>query len=211
MKKLSKKLLYCFFVVLVLGCKEDETFDLYSYNGEYPKNMDGSQIKTYIPKVNGGTIDVDFNGHSWNHTPYLSLYATEFNPPTTVSNEKEIEINIYAQLTNQFPYACGLETAYFRIPLKTGKVFLKEYAQSFQHEYYIVNFSSANCDATKDRYELDKEKSSWINITSYNNTTREMVAEFDVNFKMNDRNSDFGPVYPEQVNLKGKITTVTKL
>lgn len=110
----------CLYLLLFLSlaCKKEENFNRYTYNGAYPRNMDGSRIRTYTPEIHGGEIQVKFNGHSWNHAPYLSLHASEINPPFTSSDK--LEINLYSLLTFTHIDPCVLETLHITIPLKKG-------------------------------------------------------------------------------------------
>lgn len=74
-----------------------------------------------------------------------------------------------------------------------------------------ASFYSINCTMSKDHYQLDLTKTRWLDIKRYHKTTRGLEAEFDMNFIIQTRNSDFGPIYPKHVNLKGKIKTVATL
>lgn len=198
-------------ILLALACKKEE-FRPYDYNGEYPRNMDGSRIKTYSPQIHGGAIQVKFNGHSWNHAPHLSLRAHEMNPPFTNSGGQEFEINIGSLLTYGHIDPCAFESLHLRIPLKQGRlVFSEEVGNQITKTGLGAVFYSINCDAGKDHYKLDLTKTSWVDLTRYDKATRALEAEFDLNFVILIRNSDFGPIYPKQVNLKGKIKAVAKL
>ena len=202
MKHQPTTLLLHIFLLLALSCKEkEEVFNIFTYNGAYPRNMDGSVIKTYTPEIIGGDIDAQFNGHTWNHAPYLRVYAAEWNRGLTLGSKQELEVLIHSILTIDKVSPCILENFYFRIPLKTGIVPVNE-------SIGAVSFTSINCDAGKDDYKLDKNKNNTINIIGYDKDTRELKAEFDVNFVIKDRNSNFGPIYPEHIHIKGKIKAV---
>lgn len=206
MKKSANLFLYLLLFLLAFSCNEkEEEFNIYSYNGAYPRNKDGSVIKTYTPEIIGGEIDAQFNGHPWNHTPYLGVSVTEWNPPRVSENEQTIDLLINSYLTYGHIMPCLLESFSFRTPLKEGVVFVNE---SIGLQYETARFLTINCDAGKDKYKLDKKKNNTISIVSYDKNTRELRAEFDVSFVIKDRNSDFGPIYPKHVHIKGKIKTV---
>lgn len=201
-------LLYVFFL-LVFSCKEDEEFRPYAYDGAYPVRMDGSRIQTYTPEKHGGEFDVQFNGHTWNHAPYLALYASEMPPSVSVIGETQLSIGIHSLLTFGHIDPCIFENLSLRIPLKTGRyVFGKDIPESAEVN---AHFSSINCDAGKDYYRPDPSKSSWVDVTRYDAGSRALEAEFNLSFLIKDKNLDFAPIYPQHVNLKGKIKTVAKL
>lgn len=193
--------------IFVISCKDekDNPFDQWSYDGEYPRSITGEKIKTYSPEIKGGEIEAHFNGHPWNHAPFLATTANIWDPPKSVSHQREINIGIQSFLTYGHIEPCVLESFYFRIPLKVGRISLNDYASGIQYEYSVTDFTSINCDAGKDHYKLNPAKQSWVEITSYDSTTREIQATFDVSYQMEHRNSNFGPVYPEHVNVQGRI------
>ncbi len=198
-------------MLLALGCKKEE-FRPYDYNGEYPRNMDGSRIKTYSPQIHGGDIQVKFNGHSWNHAPYLSIRAYEMNPPRTNSGGQDLTMSIGSHLTFGHIEQCNFEVISVGIPLKEGRLsFNDQIGNQLSTTGLGATFISINCDAGKDHYKLDLSKTSWIDLTRYDKATRALEAEFNMHFIMEIRNSNFGPIYPKQVNLKGKIKAVAKL
>ena len=209
-KGLAKGSLFFFLLILGAACNDgkDKAFDPWAYDGEYPRSMTGDKIKTFNPEIKGGEIEARFNGHTWNHAPFLATTASIWNPPKSVSDQQEISIGIQSLLTYLHIESCIVESFYFRIPLKIGRISLNKYASGMQYEYNVTDFTSINCDAGKDHYRLNPRKQSWIEITSYDPTTREVEATFDVSYQMEDRNSDFGPVYPEHVNIQGRIKTV---
>ncbi|MCF0072200.1 hypothetical protein LZD49_17090 [Dyadobacter sp. CY261] len=209
-KSLATRSLFFLLLTLGLACKDgkEKAFDPWTYDGEYPQSMNGDKIKTYIPEIQGGEIDARFNGHTWDHAPFLETTAHIWNPPNSVSDQQEISISIQSLLTRAHIEPCIFESFYFRVPLKIGRLSLNEYASGMQYEYNVTDFTSMNCDAGKDHYKLNAGKQSWVEITSYDSTTREIQATFEVSYQMEDRNSDFGPIYPEHVNIQGRIKTV---
>lgn len=205
-----KKVFTCFFLLLVFACREDKNFDPYSYDGNYPRNIDGSEIKTYTPNIIGGKIEAYFNGHSWNHAPFLSVNVSRFDPPKTISGESEVIITISPMLTATPIEPCLMETFLVRAPLKIAAISLNDFSKLNEQEYASVKFTSMNCDAGKDQYVLDRQNSSVVKVLSYDETTKELRAEFDVYFTISERNSDFGPIYPEKVHISGNIEAVVK-
>ncbi|SDG89925.1 hypothetical protein SAMN04487996_12518 [Dyadobacter soli] len=206
-----KKICFYLLVLLASACKEDEKFDPNSYNGEYPRNLDGSKIETHDPTLLGGEIESYFNGHSWDHAPFLSVYINRFDPPQTATGEPEILIGIYPMLTAQQIESCLMESFVVRAPLKVSTTSLNEFTQLHTPEYAHVKFTSMNCDAGKDQYMLDRSKESTVKVTSYNADDKEVQAEYDVYFRIAQRNSTFGPIYPEKVHLRGKVKAHIKL
>lgn len=205
-----KNLMILFFLFLAFSCKEEKKFDPFSYNGSYPRNLDGSEIKIYTPNILGGKIDAYFNGHSWNHAPFLAVYANRFDPPATVTNETEVMISISSMLTATPIEPCLLETFLVRAPLKVGSIDLNDFSKLNPLEYASVKFTSINCDAGKDQYVLDRQRSNKVNILNYDANTNLIKADFDVHFTIQERNSDFGPIYPEHVHLRGTIEATVK-
>ncbi|WP_428666468.1 hypothetical protein [Runella sp.] len=198
-----KRLMCYFLLILSLACNKEEKFDKYFYDGAYPRNMDGSIIKTYEPKAVGGEVEAEFNGHVWNHAPFMVVSAFVTLSPTT--NEKLISVIISPYLTYQgVGESCTFESFTFKIPLTTEKVLLNEYTKAELHEYNLVSFRSINCDAIKDDYKLDRERTNWAFVRTYDPVTKVVQVEFDAGFKISSRNSNFGPIYPEHVNVRGK-------
>lgn len=201
-----------FFILLCLGVacndEKDKAFDPWTYDGEYPRSMTGDKIKTFDPEIKGGEIDARFNGHAWNHAPFLATTANIWNPPKSVSGQQEISIGIQSLLTYVDIESCVFESFYFRIPLRIGRISLNKYASGMPYEYNVTDFTSVNCDAGKDHYKLNLSKQSWVEITSYDRATREVEATFDVSYQMEGRNSNFAPVYPEHVHIQGRIKAV---
>lgn len=195
----------CLWLAFASSCKEKK-FDIYSYNGAYPRNMDGSQITTYTPVVENGEIKIDFNGHPWNHAPYQRVDITKFHFGKG-GNEEGLEIFIRSMLDNQHEYSCSLEHLIFRVPAKNGTVDLNDFSDDAS-EAQGAGFSTANCDATKDRYRLNRTKANRLTIRDYDGVGKKMTVQFEVNFFIASRNSDFGPIFPEEVSMKGMITTV---
>lgn len=195
---------------LFLSCKEKiEDFHPYSYDGEYPVSMTGSPIRTYMPEKLGGDMEVYFNGHSWNHAPYLSLNAYTIDSSFTNNSQAQFSIDINSLLTNEPVDACILETLYIRIPMATGRfMFTKELLQKGQLN---TKFYSMDCDAGKDSYIIDPSISSWIDIKRYDTTSRVLEAEFNISFLIKERNYQFGPIYPTHVNLSGSLKTVARV
>lgn len=205
----QKRLLLYFMIIFFAGCNEPEEFDLYSYHGSYPRNMDGSQIRTYEPVISGGDAKIDFNEHSWNHSPYIRILAAKFRPSQSGAVD-EIEIMVQAMTDNDFTEPCGMEHLYFRLPLRQGAVDVNGLLNG-QNQSDYIHLSSVNCDATKDRYGLDTSKSNLVHIIRYESVNQELDLEFNVHFKMLDRNSDFGPIYPEEVNMKGTLKAIINM
>ena len=199
-----------FFLLLVLlSCEKEEEFNIYSYDGEYPRNMDGSRIKTYNPEVKGewGEIDIQFNGHPWNHAPYVGRNISGYYPSQTVTGEREVGVSIYSLLTNTPVEPCVSEQFSLHVPLKPGRVDLNQRVKMVppQEEYRFAKFISVNCDAGKDRYGLNLDKASTANVISFDETTNKLEVWFDVYFKIKTRNSDFGPIYPTHIHLRGTV------
>lgn len=207
MKRIST---YCLLSLLffILSCKKDEKFDRFNYEGEYPRSMDGSVIKTYTPKIHGGEIEAQFNGHDWNHAPYLWVQASEMNPPYTSSGDQELSIGISSLLTFGHIGPCVYETLNIRIPLKEGMYTI---SNGLYEKGTGAVFRSVNCDAGKDEYHINPATKSWVNLKRYNKTTRELEAEFNIHFLIKVRNSNFGPIYPKEVKLVGRTKTVATL
>ncbi len=195
----------CFSLVVACSCKE-EKFDMYSYNGAYPRNMDGSQITTYTPVVENGEIKVDFNGHAWNHAPFQRVDITRF-PFGNGGSEDRLEIFIRSMLDSQLEYSCSLEHLIFRVPAKNGTVDLNGFPDDVSDAQGAA-FSTANCDATKDRYRLDRTKTNRLTVLNYDGVDKKVTVQFEVNFIIAARNSDFGPIFPEKVSMKGTATTI---
>ncbi|MCF0060620.1 hypothetical protein MUK70_15355 [Dyadobacter chenwenxiniae] len=198
------------FVILTFSCKDDIGFNPNSYDGQYPKNMDGSDIQTYKSEILGGQIEASFNGHTWNHAPYLSINAEVLSPPNSVGGSQELFISISSLLTNRPIESCILETLLFRVPLATGITSMNKFVELTEHEYTVLKFTSINCDAGKDQYVMDRSVENTINVLSYDPLTGAIHAEFDLSFKISQRNSSFGPIYPERVVLKGRVETNLK-
>jgi hypothetical protein len=205
----QKSLLLYAMIILFAGCSDPEEFDIYSYHGSYPRNMDGSQIKTYEPLLSGGDAKIDFNGHLWNHSPYIRIFAAKFSSSQSGGLDK-IEIMIQAMRNNDWTEPCGMEHLYFRLPLRQGVVDVNGLFDG-QNQSDNINFISVDCDATKDRYGLDTSKNNLVRIIRYDNDTQELELEFNVHFKMLYRNSDFGPIYPEEVKMKGTLETMINM
>jgi hypothetical protein len=200
---------YCLLpLFFILSCKKDEKFDLYNYEGEYPRSMDGSVIKTYTPEILGGTIEAKFNGHSWNHAPYLRIRAAEINSPFTKSGDQELNISIGSLLTNQPIESCVVESIFIQMPLKEG---IYKLSDGYYEKGVGAVFRSVNCDVGKDEYQINLGKENWVNLKWYNKNTRELEAEFHLNFLIKVRNSNFGPIYPKEVKLTGSTKTVATL
>ncbi len=206
-----KHVIIYLFIILACACKDDEKFDPNSYDGQYPRNLDGSEIKTYDVKVFGGEIEAYFNGHSWNHAPFLSVNVTRFDPPQTATDGPEVMIGIYPMLTAPQLESCLMEGFIVRAPLKVSTTSINDFTNAHEPEYAHVKFTSMDCDAGKDQYALDRDKSSTVKITSYDQERKEIEAEYDVYFKIAQRNSTFGPIYPEKVHLRGKIKSVINI
>lgn len=205
-----KKILIGVLVFFVIACKEEiEEFHPYSYDGEYPVSMTGNPIATYIPQKLGGEMDVFFNGHSWNHGPYLSLYAYTIDSSRTDNGQAQFAVDISPLLTNEPIGACILETLYFRIPMATGRF---TFAKGLTPKGEIkAQFYSLDCDAGKDTYIVDSSSNSWVNIKRYNTTSQVLEAEFNISFLIKERNYQFGPIYPTHVNLRGSLKTVARV
>lgn len=198
-------------IFLVIACKEEpEKFHLNSYDGEYPVSMTGSPIATYVPQKLGGEIDVFFNGHSWNHGPYLSLYAYTIDSSRTDNGQAQLAVDISPLLTNEPIGACILETLYFRIPMATGR-FLFTKALAASKGEIKAQFYSVNCDAGKDSYVVDPSSNSWVDIKRYDPTSRVLEAEFDIRFLIQERNYQFGPLYPTHIHSRGSLKTVARV
>lgn len=118
MKKIGLYLL----LLLMLACKKEEEFNPYDYDGEYPRSINGNRIKTYSLEIHGGVIEVQFNGHNWNHAPYLWIQAHEMNLPITNNGSQELSISIGSLLTFGHLDACVSEFFHLQIPLKEGLV-----------------------------------------------------------------------------------------
>ncbi|WP_353721056.1 hypothetical protein [Dyadobacter sp. 676] len=204
------RILIWLFIILAFSCKDDEKFDPNNYDGQYPRNLDGSEMKTYNTQVIGGKIEGYFNGHSWNHAPFLSINVTRFDPPKTTANEPEVIINIATMLTGSQIEPCLMESFLVRAPLKVSTTSINDFTKLHDPEYAHVKFTSINCDAGKDQYALDRSKPSIVKITQYDIENKEIHAEYDVYFSMIVRNSNFGPVYPEKVHLQGKLVAKVK-
>ncbi|MGX5854414.1 hypothetical protein ACWKW6_12240 [Dyadobacter jiangsuensis] len=183
----------------------EDKFDAYSYDGDFPRNMNGSQIKTYQPTIIGGDIKVTYNGHDWNHAPFLKVSAAVFESVDT-TGRKIIEIFASSLLDNDLSNPCSLEHLLFRVPSESSTIDLNKFADHFEDEIG-VNFITANCDATKDRYLLDKTQRNWVKLVRYDTLNKEVKVQFDAHFRMYDRNPDFGPVFPETVHLNGTIAS----
>lgn len=195
---------------LVACQKDEEAFQPYFYDGEYPATMTGGRIKTYVPEKIGGEMEVLFKEHSWNHAPYLSLNAHEMDSSVTNNGQRQFNISIGSLLTYGFD-ACVLETFYVQIPLATGRfIFTKDLPPKGE---ITARFSSINCDAGKDGYIVDHStsNSSWIDVKRYDATSRALEAEFNINFIVKERNYSFAPIYPIHINMRGKLKTVAKV
>ncbi len=206
-----KALLISSLILLLVGCrKEQEPFRPYAYDGEYPATMTGERIKTYVPEKRGGEINVFFNGHSWNHAPYLSLNAHEMDLSVTNNGEVQLSIDIATLLTNEPIDACIFETLHIQIPLARGRfTFTKELPLNGE---ISARFYSINCDAGKDNYVVNHSAtSSWIDVKRYDTVSRALEAEFDLSFVIKERNYAFGPIYPTHVHMRGTIKTVAKV
>lgn len=204
-------LICCLFLVAVACEKKEEVFQPYFYDGEYPTTMAGNRIKTYVPEKMGGEMEVFFNGHSWNHAPYLSLRAYEMDPSITNSGQAQFDIGITSLLTNEPIDACIVETLHVRIPLAKGRfVFTKDLPPKGE---ITARFSSINCDAGKDGYIVDHStsNSSWIDVRRYDVSSRALEAEFNLSFVVKDRNYSFGPIYPIHITMRGKLKTVAEV
>jgi hypothetical protein len=204
-----KSLLFCIFLMMFSCKKNEELFDPYTYDGEYPKSLTGEAIQTYSPAISGGEINVLFNGHPWNHAPYLSVYTTIINAGDTNSGVSQLEVGIATLLTKPLIDPCVFERIHLRIPAQAGK-FVFDKSLSFQDEI-TARFYSVNCDATKDNYQLDPSKDNWIDIKHYDAASRSIEAEFNTNFIIERRNSSFGPIYPKHVSISGSIKAVAKV
>ncbi|MCE6988867.1 hypothetical protein [Dyadobacter sp. CY323] len=198
------------FIALISSCKkEEDKFNFVSYNGEYPRNMDGSQITTSIPDVVGGVLNVTFNGHTWNHYPHMLIAAEDFNSLDTANKVKEVQLVINAFSENMNLSTCLKEFFFIRVPLK-GTTVLNAYLTGSRSESATINFSTMDCANPKDRFKLDRSKLSFVNVESYDTLTREVQLGFDISFMMMDRNTHLGPVYPKNVNLTGRVKAVLR-
>ncbi len=205
-----KKILFCILIFLITSCKEKiEEFHPYSYDGEYPVSMTGNRISTYVPQKLGGEIDVFFNGHSWNHAPYLSLYGYTFDSSRSDNGQTQFAIDVIPSLTNESIGACILETLSFRIPMATGRFIFTKVLVSKRE--INAQFYTVDCDAGKDSYIVDPSSNSWVDVKRYDITSRVLEAEFDISFLIKERNYQFGPIYPTHVNLRGRLKTVTRV
>lgn len=201
---MSKPISFLLLFVL-LSCKKEE-FNIYYYDGEYPKKMDGHRIDTFSPEISGGEISIFYNGHAWNHAPFLKLITKERNPPKSVFGVREIEVTVFHSLDAPSVIGgCLVETLNIQCPLKEGKFDLNTLSKVVDHEYNTIFYSTINCDAGKDHYKLNMEKTNFVEIVRFEEGSREIEITVDVNFKMSRRNPNFGPVYPANVNLRGTI------
>lgn len=202
-------ILICFLLFVGLSCKErDEVFQPYFYDGDYPVSLTGKPLRTYVPQKLGGTIDGEFNGHSWNHAPYLSVGAWLVDPSITNNGQAQWEINVGSLVTNEPIDNCVVETLYIRIPQAKGRfVFREDLPPKGEIKAY---FRSINCDAGKDGYVVDHtgNTSSWIDIKRYDTSSRVVEADFDIRFIKKERNDAFGPIYPTHIHLRGTLSTV---
>jgi len=196
-------------VAFLSGCKDADKFDIYSYNGAYPRNIDGSQIETFEPQVSGGNVALSFNGHAWNHSPYIRVFAESFGPVQSGGID-ELDLSVQAMVNNNLIEPCGMESLYLRVPLKEGNIDTKGLMKGQQQSDYI-RFSSVNCDATKDRYELDLSRQNILRLVKFDSSTQTVEISMDLHFQMLDRNSDFGPIYPEKIDIKGTVKTMIRL
>lgn len=205
-----KKILICILILFVTSCKEKiEEFHPYSYDGEYPVSMTGGPISTYIPQKMGGEIDVFFNGHSWNHAPYLSLCGYSIDSSRTDNGQAQFAIDVIPLLTNEPIGACILETLSFRTPMATGRfTFTKALVPKGEIK---AQFYTVDCDAGKDSYIVDPSSNSWIDIKSYDTASRVLEAEFNISFLIKERNYQFGPIYPTHINLRGSLKTIARV
>jgi len=205
MKKPAELFLYLLFL-LAFSCKEkEEEFNIFFYDGAYPRNMDGTVIKTYTPEIIGGEIEAKFNGHKWNHAPYLVVQATDMEHYRSKDGERRISVSIGSMMDHGYPGACIFESYSFNIPPGVG---VTQVNKSIGSSLEDARFTSINCDAMKDHYKLDKNKPNTINVISYDQNSRELRAEFDVSFVIKERNSNFGPIYPKHVRIQGRIKTI---
>lgn len=193
----------------MIACKKDDVFDPKVYEGEYPRNIDGSQITTYTPQIIGGDIQIKYNGHDWNHTPYIysNIFSANLIDENNVS-KSVIIVKLMAMTTNNKINDCILENLVISLPFEVGRSSLtKDFFSSYIKK---ISYATSNCDANKDDYALDFSKSNWFEIKSYNEVSKELQVEFDVNFIITKRNVDYGPVYPGHVNFKGTCKTILK-
>lgn len=205
-----KKCHFPFFLLLLtlIACHKEDIFDPKNYEGEYPRNMDGSQIQTYTPQIKGGEVSIKYNGHTWNHTPFLTLYGMERNLIDNNVNQKMLNLSVYAATTDFEMDNCVKEFIVFQLPFELGK---KNVTKDYLNKpFKIISYYTLDCDAGKDEFGIDFSKSSWLDVKSFDETTRQLQFEFDINFIITKRQSDFGPIYPKYVNFKGSCTTTVK-
>ena len=110
------RILIAILIALVVGCKEKEPTPL---DEGYPMYPSGERIKLYDTQKFGGTFDVKFNGHLWNHYPYLTLNIykeaqEKFGKDSVLS----VHFWMYQNLLNIDP--CIKESLNLMIPLKKG-------------------------------------------------------------------------------------------
>lgn len=196
MKNLWMLLLLC---LSLSGCK-DKTVDPEDYTGDYPYHKeDGVRIQTYDnPKLMGpkwnspmdGTCQLFFNDHGWNHWPAISANSGRYATGTTCN------INF----SGASGLGCIQETIGFIIPAKVG---LYKYLDGSMKAY----FYTLDCDAPKDRIEIDKQADNWVNIAQYDSLIRpdELEGSFDITFKIVRKNLIYSIVYPNTIRMRGSF------
>jgi hypothetical protein len=198
-----KNLWMVLLVCIVLSDCKDKGIDPENYNGDYPYYKDGgNKIRTYQPKFKNiywtgpmnGMCQLSFNEHEWNHWPYITSNSIRY------PNNSTFDISFFA-LTD---IDCIKESINFKVAAKPG---LYKFGKNIEYGKPNPAFSTEDCDAGKDRIEVNQEADNWVNITWYDSLSRpnETEGSFDLTFKIVRKNLSYSIVYPNTIRMRGSF------